>query len=199
MAPTQTQDDRRAAIRAEAQRRRRVQADKDLLSRRICAALAARAEFRTAKTILFYVSFGDEVRTRSLLAETLVAPKRVVVPYCVGPRLELFRLEAIDELVEGTFHILEPRIELRDRADRRVELSQIDLVVVPGVAFDPHGARLGHGRGYYDRLLADARSETTRIALAFACQMFPEIPTKPHDERVDWIITEERTYQAMGH
>ena len=83
--------------------------------------------------------------------------KRVVVPYCVGRRLELFRLTDMDELAEGTFTILEPRPELRERPERRVDVAEVDLVVVPGVAFDARGGRLGHGQGYYDRLL-DARA-----------------------------------------
>lgn len=197
-----TPEDRKAATRAEAKSRRRAQADKDALSRRICQTLAERPEYRDARCVLFYVDFGDEVRTRSLLVETLAQgqqDKQVVVPYCVGEELRLFRLTNLDELAEGTFTILEPRTELRDRPDRRVDLAEVDLVVVPGVAFDVQGNRLGHGRGYYDRLLARARRETALGALAFECQIFPEIPVGPRDIAMDWVITENQVYHGKGH
>lgn len=193
-----TPEDRKKAIRAEATARRRAQADKDAVSRRICQTLAERSEYRDARCVLFYVDFGDEVRTRPLLAETLASSKQVAVPYCVGEQLRLFRLTNLDELVEGTFTILEPRTELRDRPGRRVDLAEVDLVVVPGVAFDVQGNRLGHGRGYYDRLLSRARRETALLALAFECQIFPEIPVGPRDVAMDWLITENQVYHGKG-
>lgn len=105
MTRMSNQDDRKAAIRAEAHARRRALADKDALSRRILATLAARPEFLAARTVLFYVDFGDEVRTRPLMVEALAQGKRVVVPYCVGSRLGLFHLRDMNELVEGTYTI----------------------------------------------------------------------------------------------
>ena len=104
----------------------------------------------------------------------------------------------MNELAEGTFAILEPRPELRDRPERRVDVAEVDLVVVPGVAFDARGGRLGHGQGYYDRLLKHARPDATLVALAFECQMFAEIPVGPRDVVVDWVITEEHVYQGRG-
>jgi 5-formyltetrahydrofolate cyclo-ligase len=198
MTRTSKSDDRKVALRKEAHARRRALADKEALSRRISATLAARPEYLAARTVLFYVDFGDEVRTRPLIVEALTQGKHVVVPYCVGSRLGLFHLRDMNELVEGTYTILEPRTELREQEDRQVDLAEVDLVVVPGVAFDARGARLGHGRGYYDRLLADARPETVLIALAFECQMFPEIPAEPHDVLMDWIITEDHVYRGKG-
>ena len=192
------QDERKARIRVEAHARRCARADKDGASRQICETLAARPEFLAARTVLFYVHFGDEVRTQPLLVETLRGDKHVAVPYCVGRRLQLFRLVDMDELAEGTFTILEPRPELRDRPERRVDVAEVDLVVVPGVAFDATGGRLGHGRGYYDRLLKHARPETALVGLAFECQIFAEIPVGPHDVSMDWVITEEHVYRARG-
>jgi 5-formyltetrahydrofolate cyclo-ligase len=192
------QDERKAAIRAEARARRRARADKDAASRRICDALAARPEYLAARTVLFYVHFGDEVRTQPLVVEVLRSDKRVAVPYCVGRRLEMFLLSDVDELAEGTFTILEPRPELRDRPERRVDVAEVDLVVVPGVAFDARGGRLGHGQGFYDRLLTRARPETALVALAFECQMFAEVPVGPRDVLMDWVITEEHVYQGRG-
>jgi 5-formyltetrahydrofolate cyclo-ligase len=96
------------------------------------------------------------------------------------------------------YKILEPKTELRDLAEHKVEVQDIDLIVVPGVAFDRRGARMGHGFGYYDKLLEHARKDTPFIALAFECQLFPEIPTAAHDMFMDKLITETTVYQGLG-
>ena len=70
--------------------------------------------------------------------------------------------------------------------------------MVPGVAFDRRGARMGHGFGYYDKLLEHARPDTPLVALAFECQLFNEIPTQSHDIFMDKIITEQSIYQGKG-
>jgi 5-formyltetrahydrofolate cyclo-ligase len=108
----------------------------------------------------------------------------------VGDEVQLFRLEAISELVPGTFGILEPTAELRELPPRQVLPSQIDLALVPGVVFDRQGNRLGYGRGFYDRLLRQLPREVLRVGLAFECQVVEELPVEPHDERMDWLVTE---------
>jgi 5-formyltetrahydrofolate cyclo-ligase len=90
--------------------------------------------------------------------------------------------------------ILEPGDEIRTQASRRAALGELHLIVVPGVAFDPRGGRVGHGRGYYDRLLRRARSETPVVGLGFECQIFAEVPMLDHDVFVDKVITEKRIY-----
>ena len=185
----------KSQLRREAEANRQAQPDKDEVSQSICAKLAALAEYAAAETVMGYVDVRSEVRTRPFLAAALGASKRVVVPYCVGDHLGLFLLEKMEELAPGTFGILEPRQELRTLAHKRVEPNRLDLVIVPGVAFDRRGARLGHGRGYYDRLLADVRPDTPLVALAFECQIFPQIPTEPHDVCMDKVITEKAVYQ----
>jgi 5-formyltetrahydrofolate cyclo-ligase len=104
----------------------------------------------------------------------------------------------MDELAVGMYKILEPRPELRELPAKRVDVRELDLIMVPGVAFDPRGARMGHGKGYYDKLLEYARPQTPLVALAFECQIFPEIPTQPHDIFMDKIITEKTIYQGRG-
>jgi 5-formyltetrahydrofolate cyclo-ligase len=74
----------------------------------------------------------------------------------------------------------------------------LNLVMVPGVAFDRRGARMGHGKGYYDKLLEHARPDTPLVALAFECQLFDEIPTAEHDVFMDKIITEKAIYPGRG-
>lgn len=76
--------------------------------------------------------------------------------------------------------------------------EELDLVMVPGTAFDPRGGRMGQGKGYYDRLLARVRPDAPLVALAFECQMFPEIPVAPHDVFMDVVLTETRELRGIG-
>jgi len=147
---------------------------------------------------MFYVDVRTEVRTRQSLPEALGHGKRIVVPYCVEGELELFHLEDMDELSIGMYKILEPKEELRSKPEKQVDVGALDLVMVPGVAFDRRGARMGHGMGYYDKLLEHARADAPLIALAFECQLFPEIPTQSHDIFMDKIITESAIYPGRG-
>jgi 5-formyltetrahydrofolate cyclo-ligase len=104
----------------------------------------------------------------------------------------------MDELETGMYRILEPREELRVLPGKRVDVKSLDLIMVPGVAFDRRGGRTGHGKGYYDKLLEHARSDTPLVALAFECQMFPEIPVQEHDVFMDCVVTEMAIYQGQG-
>jgi len=184
-------------IRTLAEAHRRARPDKDEASETICATLTALPEYAAAETVMGYVHFRSEVRTRGLLAAALGEGKRLVVPYCLPDHLELFRLESTDELAPGTWGIPEPNVELRSLADRRVDAGRLDLVVVPGVAFDRRGRRLGYGKGYYDRLLAHVRPDASLVGLAFECQLFPEIPSGPRDVAMDRVITEKAVYRRQ--
>jgi 5-formyltetrahydrofolate cyclo-ligase len=191
---------RKAAIREQARKNRVAQKDKDEVSRQICAAFMTRPEYQSARTVMWYVDAGSEVRTRHTLPEALTHGKRVVVPYCIVEtnELELFPLEDMSELVEGAYKILEPKAELRALAAKRVTPEELDLVMVPGTAFDPRGGRMGQGKGYYDRLLARARADAPLVALAFDCQIFDEIPVAPHDVFMDTVLTETRAIPGRG-
>ena len=170
------------------------------MSRRICAAFTALPAYQSAKTVMWYVDAGSEVRTRHTLPEALAHGKRVVVPYCIVDtnELELFHLESMEELVEGAYRILEPRADLRAVPAKILRPEELDLVMVPGTAFDARGGRMGQGKGYYDRLLARARPDAPLVALAFECQMFPEIPVDAHDVFMDAVLTEANSYQGKG-
>lgn len=190
--------ERKRAIREESHTRRNAQPEKDALSRTIVAQFMALPEYAAAKTVMFYVDVRSEVRTRNDLANALATGKRIVVPYCVDGELELFHLEDMNELQIGMYKILEPKAELRPVPAKKVEVEQLDLIMVPGVAFDPRGGRMGHGKGYYDKLLEHARADTPLVALAFECQMFPEVPVAEHDIFMDKIITEAAVYPGRG-
>ncbi len=189
---------RKQAIREQAHANRNAQEHKDELSREIVAKFMALPEYQAARTVLFYLDVRSEVRTRHSLEAALQSGKKIVVPYCVDGELELFHFEHMEELSVGMYKILEPKTELRDVAAKRVEVAEIDLIMVPGVAFDRRGGRTGHGKGYYDKLLEHCRPDTPLVALAFECQMFEEIPMQDHDVFMDKILTEAAIYPGRG-
>lgn len=169
-------------------------AHREHLSREICRKFLGLPEYLAARTVMSYVDFRTEVQTRDIFADAWRGGKRVVVPYCAGSKLHLFRLASFDELAPGTWEILEPLHDLRTHVDRHIDVSQIDLIVMPGVAFDRRGGRVGHGKGYYDHLLQRVAAHTVLVALAFECQVFPEVPMLPHDVYVHKVITEKAIY-----
>ena len=191
--------EQKKAIREQAHANRKDQEHKDELSREICARFMALPEYQRARTAMFYVDVRTEVRTRQDLATALAHGKTIVVPWCNDQgELELFRLESMDDLALGMYKILEPKPELRHLPERQVDVKTLDIVMVPGVAFTREGARMGHGKGYYDKLLEHARPDAPLVALAFECQLFPEIPTQSHDVFMDKIITEKGVYTGKG-
>lgn len=189
---------KKQAIRQAAHDNRRQQANKDEVSAVIVQRFMELPEYERATTVMFYVDVRDEVRTRHALPAAIAGGKRVVIPFCVDGELELFLLESMDELAVGMYKILEPREDLRDAPGKRLQPTDLDLVMVPGVAFDRQGGRTGHGKGYYDKLLEHARPDAPLVALAFESQMFPEIPCEHHDIYMDKVVTEVATYQGRG-
>ena len=191
--------EQKKAIRERAHENRRQQENKEELSRAICEKFLSLPEYAAAQTVMFYVDVRTEVRTRDYLATALTHGKKIVVPWCSDRgELELFWLKGMEDLAVGMYKILEPNPELRNLPDRQVPVADLDLIMVPGVAFTREGARMGHGKGYYDKLLEHARPGAPLVALAFECQLFPEIPTQPHDVFMDKIISEATIYEGRG-
>lgn len=137
---------------------------------------------------MLYVHVRSEVRTTSLIQSCLQAGQQVVVPYCEGQHLKLFRLHALQELKPGRFGIQEPPEELRT-PKRIAQPADLDWIALPGLGFDRQGQRLGYGQGFYDRLLATVPATTTLAGLAYECQLFAFIPSQPHDVPLDLLIT----------
>jgi 5-formyltetrahydrofolate cyclo-ligase len=179
-------DSLRAQIRAQ-----RCQMDsswRDRASRTIVARLEALPVFQRSRRIQTYVALRPEVDTHALIRRLLRAGKQVAVPRVEsGRELQQYLIKDFSELQVGTFGILEPPSD----PSRRVMPAQFDLVLVPGLAFDRAGNRLGAGKGYYDRFLAGIKAP--KIALAFASQIVEQVPIEPHDQRVDMIVTESET------
>lgn len=142
--------------------------------------------YSRASSILAFASFGSELNTQSLLRRVISDGKNLILPRVnkATQRLQLHHIKGLDELIPGTWGILEPH------ADAIVfNLADIDLIIVPGVAFDRAGFRIGYGKGFYDKLLPVANPATTRLSAAFDCQIVDAVPNDAHDERVDLIIT----------
>lgn len=158
-------------------------------SKRIKEQVFHMHEFKDAKTILFYISYDNEVYTHEMIKESLKIKKQVVVPKIDMDNHMILcsSLTQWDDLLIGAYNILEPRQECLNE----VPPETIDLIVIPGIAFDEHGNRIGHGTGYYDRLLKK-KNNAHRLGLAFEVQIVENIPTESHDVKVEKIVTEER-------
>ena len=191
------------ALRRRAYDERAAQIEKPVLSRKICESFTNLPEYRAAKTIMWYLHCRSEVRTRDFIAGILGSDKRIVIPYCTVdtngcPVLGLWWLESIDELVAGTWNILEPPKHRWGETDKEVSARTLDLIMVPGVAFDRSGGRLGNGQGYYDKLLNRLPDDTVSIGVGFECQMLDSIPMQTHDIYLDGILTEKSLYRCAG-
>ncbi len=194
----ETLSQRKDEIRKAAHAARKDQPDKESVSRAITDRVMQLPEYQSAHCVMWYIDVRDEARTRHALGDAIAGAKKIVIPYCVDGELELFHLETMDELATGMYKILEPREDLRDVAAKKVGVSELDLILVPGVAFDARGGRTGHGKGYYDKLLENAKPETPLVSLAFECQMFDEIPMQSHDIYMDKVVTETQVYEGVG-
>lgn len=177
---------------------RKAQADKDGLSRKIMDRLLELPAYLQAGTVMLYIGVRSEVRTREYVPRILASGRRVVVPFCQGHELGLFLLSDLNELAPSGFGLWEPPLSLREQADRRADVRDLDLIAVPGVAFDRRGGRLGHGKAYYDRLLSKARPDTVLVGVAFECQLLPEVPMSRRDVFMDWVLTEIGLYPGVG-
>jgi len=184
-------------LRALLRQRRQALSVRDVRknSRRIAARLCAQAMFHQARQVLLYSLDENEVDTEELWQESRRQGKYVYYPRVTADKreVEFVRRHDNEPLIPGVFNILVPPGE-----DILRSVSQTDLVLIPGVGFDQNGHRLGRGRGYYDRALSGALAGALRVGLAHECQIVPHIPIDPHDERVDYIVTEKRLIECVG-
>jgi 5-formyltetrahydrofolate cyclo-ligase len=157
-------------------------------SMQTCALLEARAQWRTAQWVLFFAPLAGELDVWPLLTAALSVGKNVALPRFVA------KTKTYDacQILDPTLDLQVEQFGIREPHSRCVPLSSIrlDLILVPGVAFDLHGRRLGRGKGYYDQLLKGLRGTTCGVA--FDQQIVSEIPVEPHDVRLDCILTPTR-------
>lgn len=149
-------------------------------------------EFKRADNVMCYLSFGNEVDTSDIVETCLKEGKRLFIPVIVKNNTGTSIMEAsklldpIKDLCPGTMGILEPR---EDKL-RIANPESIDFIVIPGLAFDREGGRLGYGRGYYDGFLPRLKKDCFQMAVAFSFQVIDKVPTDDKDKPVSRILTE---------
>ena len=158
--------------------------DSQAITQKLCALPA----YRAANVVAAYASFGSELDTAEFLASILREGKQLLLPRINRAQRALELRQVVDlgaDLVSGAWGIREPveRCPI-------LPLTQIEFMLVPGVAFTTGGARLGYGGGFYDRLLTSLDRRAARIAAAFHLQMVDQLPEGPHDQRVDQVVTQ---------
>jgi 5-formyltetrahydrofolate cyclo-ligase len=153
------------------------------LSRAIVENIRGLEPFKSARIILAFCPFDGEPDRSPLLEEILKEGKDLLIPKVEQDSMKLCRIRSFDGLALGSFCLLEPT------QCEEVGPELVELALVPGVAFDLKGCRLGMGKGFYDRILGRIRG--FKVGVAFSFQVFEEIPCDPWDQRVDAIATEE--------
>ena len=169
----------RAMIRA--QKRAMTEQEIESKSQRLTELFLATDAYRQAKTIYGYLPYNQEVRTGALLEQALRDGKRVAVPKCYGDEMRFIYLDDLSKVEKGYCGIPEPV------DDEPVGDDPTALVLMPGLAFDEEGHRIGYGGGFYDKFLA-AEPEHPTLALCYDFQMLPELHTEEFDIPVDRVI-----------
>ena len=169
----------RSAIRA--QKRAMTEEEIQLRSQKLGEKFLASEAYQNAKTIYGYLPYNQEVRTTPMLAQALLDGKRVAVPKVYGDEMKFIYLDDLSKVEKGYAGIPEPI------ADEPVADDETALVLMPGMAFDPQGHRIGYGGGFYDKFLCAEPGHPT-LALCYEFQMLPQLETEAHDIPVDYVI-----------
>ncbi|MBI3317056.1 MAG: 5-formyltetrahydrofolate cyclo-ligase [Candidatus Omnitrophica bacterium] len=180
---------RKSSLRKKLQKRiKRISSEKRFAkSVKIKRKLLSEASFIQAKKILCYMALPTEVETRSLIQAAWRRGKKIYIPRIVQKEkhMTFYAIHNFSRDVEkGAYGIEEPKVV----SSRRGKAGEMDLVIVPGVAFTKSGARLGRGGGYFDRLLK--KIPAVKIGVAFREQIVKSLPMKPHDVRMDKVVTD---------
>jgi 5-formyltetrahydrofolate cyclo-ligase len=161
-------------------------------SNKIISSIMELPEFINSKNIMLYLSFNKEVNTYPLARWCLDNGKTVIAPYCIQTKREIVPYKItnlLGDLTKSTFGVMEPKQDILEK----VNIEDIDLIIVPGVVFDENCNRIGFGAGYYDRFLTKRSKNTTVIGIAYDYQIIDKVPTGEYDVPLDYIITQERT------
>lgn len=151
------------------------------------------AEYKNSSFVMFYVSMKREVATLDAIKTALAKNKKVAVPLILKSKniMTPCEIKNLTDLKPGPFGILQPSEEKIQPSPCAQKLGSIDLIIVPGMAFDRKGNRVGKGKGFYDKFLKLIDATIPKIALAFSCQIVEQIPTTKNDIAVNKIITED--------
>ncbi len=179
-------------IRKQILKQRQSMSKNDVISKsiKIIDTLIKLDFYKLSEVIMTYVNFRNEVITKDLIVKSLET-KRIIIPKTIPQTKNLILSELKDyenDLDIGMYGILEPKKEFI----RPVFHNIIDLIIVPGAAFDVKGNRVGYGGGYYDRFFENLNKSIPKIALAFDFQIINEISTDEYDVKMDYIITEDK-------
>lgn len=158
----------------------------ELRSLEIQKRLSDLAELRRAATVLAFASIRKEVRTQAIIEQAWSAGKRIALPRVHGDELRLHLIDSESRLAPGAFSVPEPTED-----DENIEPGDIDFALVPALAVDPRGYRIGYGGGYYDRLIPRLSNACT-CAVAYDFQLISEVPEQPFDVSVDLVVTDSR-------
>ena len=161
--------------------------ERAVASRAIVDKLCTLTNYQSANVALIYMTFGSEIETKPFFERIVADGKMVVLPRVDKPSqtLMLHSVESVAELQCSRWGIFEPATSAP-----MVALKEVGFALLPGVAFDRTGNRLGYGRGYYDKLLSRADPTLARVAAAYACQIVEKVPAGPWDQKIDALITE---------
>ncbi|WP_171011442.1 5-formyltetrahydrofolate cyclo-ligase [Haloimpatiens lingqiaonensis] len=142
--------------------------------------------YKLSKVIFVFVSYNDEINTHKLIKHALQNNKKVVVPKVVSKNGHMIALEinSFDDLEPSNYGILEPKNYCKE-----IPSKDIDLALIPGLAFDLNGGRMGYGGGYYDRFLKTLSSNCPKIGICYNFQVIQNVPMSEHDIKTDGLIT----------
>lgn len=143
-------------------------------------------EFESAKVVGTYYAVGSEVTTELIIKRATILGKKIALPRVEEDKITFYELSSTKSLIRGRFGILEPQ--------PYEQMNDIDILIVPGIAFDKKGNRLGYGMGFYDRLLSCKR--TFSIGLAYSFQLLENLPHDKYDKRLNAIASEDGIYYA---
>lgn len=155
--------------------------EKTALSSQIFSKIATSKEIEQAAVVALFIALSDEPQTTDFIERLLSQNKRVVVPRIEGEKMEFYDIS--DGVAVGAFGIMEPI------ATVPVKPSEIDVMIVPGVAFTRNGARLGRGKGFYDKYLSHSDFQAYTIGVCYPCQLIENLPTEEHDRGLDLVVS----------
>lgn len=155
----------------------------------VVARLLRLPELRGARVVALYAAHGTELDVDAVATTLRERGATTCLPRVEGDQLHLVATTPTSTLEVGYRGVTEPR-------GHGLDPGAVDAVVVPGLAFDPIGGRLGQGGGHYDRLLAQLPGRALRVGVGFACQLVPRVPREPHDAAVDVVVTDRATYRT---
>lgn len=161
--------------------------EKAVMDKNIIFSLKEKEFYKNSKNIFIYLGFGSEIDTMSYIQDFINEGKHIFIPRTdiKTKKMEAVEITSLDGLKENKYGILEP-----NNNKEEFYKNNLDLIILPGVAFDHNGRRIGYGGGYYDRYLEDIDKRIIKVALTYDFQLLENVPAEEHDIKADYIITE---------